>query len=113
MPPSAITGTPESFIACATWNSWNAYSLKPYGVADQFAGPFHRMAENCEPRDVRDGLTKTIFFGEVRPTCSIHQTQGWFVSNDGQGLTSTLVPINYDSCSQDSTTHRRTIWLSI
>ena len=51
---------------------------------------------------ISDGLSNTIFFGEVRPACSITQRQGWSLSNNGQGLTSTLVPINYDSCDDMS-----------
>jgi prepilin-type processing-associated H-X9-DG protein len=49
--------------------------------------------------DVTDGLSSTIFFGEVRRDCSGHIQTGWASSNDGNGLVSTLVPINYDSCN--------------
>lgn len=33
--------------------------------------------------------------------CSAHNSGGWGSSNNGQGLTSTIVPINFDSCSRD------------
>ncbi|HOM18813.1 MAG TPA: DUF1559 domain-containing protein, partial [Thermoguttaceae bacterium] len=52
--------------------------------------------------DIVDGLSNTIFFGEVRPQCSVHNSQGWGSSNNGQGLTATVVPINYNSCSRDA-----------
>ncbi|MEO1497525.1 MAG: DUF1559 domain-containing protein [Planctomycetota bacterium] len=50
---------------------------------------------------VTDGLSKTIFFGEVRPEMSVHARQGWATANNGQGLVSTTVPINYETRSTD------------
>lgn len=51
--------------------------------------------------DVRDGLSNTIFFGEVRPKCSAHFSAGWSRSNSGQGYCTTIIPINYDSCDRE------------
>jgi prepilin-type processing-associated H-X9-DG protein len=69
-----------------------------------YAGPFHRWlnADPCSFHDILDGLSNTIFFGEVRPGCSAHQNQGWVRNNNGQGLTGTLIPINYDSCNANA-----------
>ncbi|MCA9267018.1 MAG: DUF1559 domain-containing protein, partial [Planctomycetales bacterium] len=50
----------------------------------------------------RDGLSNTIFFGETRRDCSNHTQQGWARSNNGNGLVSTQVPMNVDTCSTDS-----------
>ncbi len=87
--------------SCPTWASWNVYALAPYdGV--HFAGPFTRWPQSTKMADVTDGLSNTIFFGEVRPQCSAHNSNGWASSNNGQGLTATIVPINYDSCSRDA-----------
>ena len=89
--------------SCSEWNSWNDYARFPgggeYGSTTNFAGPFFRYPgnETCM-RDVTDGLSKTIFFGEVLPLCSAHNRNGWASGNNGQGLTSTLIPINYDTC---------------
>lgn len=55
-------------------------------------------------RQITDGLSKTILFGEVRPSCSVHVRQGWTMTNNGQGSTSTVVPINFDTCSTETTT---------
>jgi prepilin-type processing-associated H-X9-DG protein len=55
-------------------------------------------------RDCTDGLSSTIYFGEVRPMCSAHNSGGWGSSNNGQGLTATIVPINYDSCDRTAPT---------
>ncbi len=82
--------------SCPAAAAWNAYALAPF---TGFAGPFMRYGICCRAADVTDGLSNTIFFGEVRPSCSLTNSAGWATSNDGQGLTSTLIPINYDSCS--------------
>ncbi len=96
----------NSACSCSEWTSWNQYAPSPwggvygYGPDAKFAGPFFRYPVATRMTDCTDGLSSTIYFGEVRPQCSIHQSQGWATSNNGQGLTSTIVPINYDSCSQ-------------
>lgn len=91
---------------------WNAQSLCDYPWADQaraplddprnFAGPFTRVGTQERLRAITDGLTKTIFFGEVRPKCSEHSRNGWVASNNGNGYCTTLIPINYDSCNDAS-----------
>ncbi len=49
---------------------------------------------------VTDGLSNTIFFAEERPNCSIHFSQGWARSNNGNGYCTTIIPINYNSCDK-------------
>ena len=66
------------------------------------AGPFNRQGVAYGLIQIRDGLSNTIFFGETRPACAAHHAQGWLRSNSGQGLSTTLVPINTDTCSTDS-----------
>ena len=61
---------------------------------------FTRAYRTASIRDCKDGTSSTIFFGEVRPQCSNHQAQGWATSNNGQGLTATIYPINFDSCNR-------------
>lgn len=72
-----------------------------YGQAARYAGPFNRQGVPYAVASVRDGLSLTIFFGETRPSCGLHHMQGWLRSNSGQGLTSTLVPINTHTCETD------------
>lgn len=101
--PHADSGS----CSCSTYQTWNAYKtttpvVAAYGSNTAFAGPFMRLSTQVAIAEVRDGMSNTIFFGEVRPGCSAHNSQGWAMSNNGQGLTSTLVPINYDSCSTNS-----------
>ena len=88
--------------SCDCSNSWNTYQLAPYGSTTSFAGPFTRYSTTSRFADITDGLSSTIFFGEVRRGCSNHNSGGWAGSNNGCGLTSTLVPINYDSCNPNA-----------
>jgi prepilin-type N-terminal cleavage/methylation domain-containing protein/prepilin-type processing-associated H-X9-DG protein len=94
--PTAHIDSPN--CSCPGWNSWNAYALSPYESVPNFAGPFHRRGGSTKRAQVRDGLSNTIFFGEVLAACSIHTQQGWARSNNGNGLVATMVPINYNSC---------------
>jgi prepilin-type N-terminal cleavage/methylation domain-containing protein/prepilin-type processing-associated H-X9-DG protein len=95
--PTAHANSPT----CNCSNNWNNFALAPYEVPTDFAGPFYRGGRPTRMSDCTDGLSNTIYFGEVRRDCSIHIQQGWMRSNDGNGLVSTQVPINYDSCSTD------------
>jgi prepilin-type N-terminal cleavage/methylation domain-containing protein len=53
----------------------------------------------CPFTKITDGLSKTIMVGEVRVGCDIFAGErGWADSDNGTGLTSTLAPLNYDSC---------------
>jgi prepilin-type N-terminal cleavage/methylation domain-containing protein len=55
---------------------------------------------SCRMSDVLDGLSNTIAMGEVRPDCSTHVAHGWADSNNQSGMTTTTIPINYDSCNK-------------
>lgn len=87
---------------CSCTNSWNTYALAPYDSTSKFAGPFNRQGACITMAACTDGLTSTIFMGEVRRDCSAHVQQGWARSNNANGLTSTLVPINIDSCVNET-----------
>jgi hypothetical protein len=64
----------------------------------EFGGPFSRSSFTTKIGKITDGLSKTIYMGEVRVKCSAHAAEGWAWSHSGNGLISTLVPINFDSC---------------
>ncbi len=101
---------------------WNERSLCDYPWAGQakaplddprvFAGPFTRVGTQERLRAITDGLSKTIFFGEVRPQCSEHARNGWLASNNGNGYCTTLIPINFDTCNDMSPDpcHRSNNW---
>ena len=63
-----------------------------------FSGPFTRYPIHVKLKQITDGVSKTIFFGESRPSCSMHLAKGWYAPNNGQGFLSTIVPINRDTC---------------
>ncbi len=88
--------------SCNCANNWNSYSLSPYEKPDNFAGPFYRGGVSVTQSDIRDGNSNTIFFGEVRRACSNHTMAGWARSNNGNGLVSTQVPINVDTCDPNA-----------
>jgi prepilin-type processing-associated H-X9-DG protein len=81
------TGTPGSGTSGPFARGWNAN---------------RQRANTSMLSDVLDGLSTTIFFGETRPSCSNHANGGWGSSNNGCGLVSTEIPINYDSCEKDA-----------
>lgn len=74
---------------------------KPSGATNGIAGPFYRNNRCDAMRDTTDGLSNTIYIGETRPECSNHVRQGWLASNNGQGMGSTLYPINLNTCNED------------
>ncbi len=94
--------------SCAEAGTFNAFEKPvgggPFEAWDTYSGPFTRRC-TCTPLSaIRDGLSNTIFVGEVRPMCSWHNDNGWATSNNGHGYSSTVIPINYDSCIRDGST---------
>jgi len=89
--------------ACSCTPDYNSFSAAAYDAKGKAAGVFQRLADPIKLRKISDGLSKTIFMGEVRPDCSNHHMQGWAATNNGQGLTSTIIPINFDSCNNAAT----------
>ena len=58
-------------------------------------------AGRCKVREIGDGLSKTIAFGEARPNCSWALfVIGWGGSQNTAGRGTTTVPINFDTCDQ-------------
>jgi prepilin-type N-terminal cleavage/methylation domain-containing protein len=89
----------SSAVPCANYPTFNSYALAAYDVGYATgAGPFNRVGVPIYRAQITDGLSNTIFFGEVRPECSTHVRAGWGTSNDSQGFATTIIPINYDSC---------------
>ncbi len=74
----------------------------PIDDPEDFAGPFTRVGTQERLQNITDGLTKTIFFGEVRPACSEHSRNGWVAANNGNGYCTTLIRINENTCSDDA-----------
>jgi hypothetical protein len=52
---------------------------------------------------IHDGMSNTIFVGEIRPWCTWAAFgYGWASSDNGCGQISTEIPINYDTCTGSS-----------
>jgi prepilin-type N-terminal cleavage/methylation domain-containing protein/prepilin-type processing-associated H-X9-DG protein len=91
---------------CKCQHGSSQYALTAGDNLRDFAGPFTRGVHEggryhvlmTDMEDCTDGLSHSIYFGEVRPLCSGHVQAGWGSSNNGNGFVSTLPPINYDSC---------------
>jgi prepilin-type N-terminal cleavage/methylation domain-containing protein len=81
---------------------WAHLARAPIDDPKNFAGPFTRVGTQEQLKNITDGLTKTIFFGEVRPKCSEHSRNGWVTANNGNGYCTTLIPINYDTCNDEA-----------
>ncbi len=84
---------------CWCENNWNQYTPPPHTLLiGRFYGPFTRIPVSTSVADCRDGLSNTIYFGEVIPECSAHNGNGWAWTNNGQGFGHTHIPLNYDTC---------------
>jgi hypothetical protein len=97
----------NSGCSCAIWDLLNqrigaeAFEYADHVPGSTFAGPFTRGSTQIKYQQITDGLSHTIFMGEVRPDCSEHAARGWADSNNGNGLASTLIDINYDTCNKN------------
>ena len=107
---------PRAGVGNPNWNSTfyesapgTPASGRPMSKASP-AGCFHRNGKYIDLtsgdtvrlaaikfKDITDGLSSTILYGEARWECSGQARQSWAHSN-GFDRTNTLVPINYDSC---------------
>jgi prepilin-type N-terminal cleavage/methylation domain-containing protein len=107
--PNAVnTRGPTRGTPCACSHPYNAWRVTR---ASQFPapGPFGRhnstnatLVKATRVADVLDGTANTIFAGEIRPQCGTIAQAGWANSNNGCGVCTTVIPINYDSCGKDA-----------
>jgi len=97
---AASNGPTEVYdnASCSCVHPWKSFELAPIDDEKKFAGPFTRLGVNTKPSKIIDGVSKTIFVGEVRVACSVHAQAGWAWTNNGSGYCTTLIPINFDTC---------------
>ena len=99
----------NSSCSCPEYTMWNSYVFRSNTSDSNPAGPFSLRHHNWKWinfAEITDGLSNTIFFGEVRVDCSTSLSLppgGWGDDWTIQGYAVTLVPINYDSCNWDAT----------
>ncbi len=93
-PTNSVSNSPS--CGCPLVATFRAFS-EPGTNVNNPSGPFSRRGWNSQSRfrDCTDGLTNTIFMGEVRADSSNHARLGWSHSNKW-GIY-TQIPINYES----------------
>lgn len=79
-------------------NSVVTGSSDPHSLKGVFCREPKNGAAVRVPRDIPDGLSNTIFAGEIRPACVDEKPDDWL--SGGFAMMTTTVPINYDSCVQ-------------
>src|SRR4029079_1317133 len=94
--PTAVYDNP----GCSCAHDFSSFAMAPLDDPTNYAGPFTRMGTTTKLSRVTDGLSQTIFFGEVRPSCSEDVREGWAYTNNGNGYCTTIIPINYDTCNE-------------
>lgn len=82
--------------ACPCNNIYNSYSM---GAVDTVVPGVFSGAHISQMEDITDGASNTIFMCEVRAQCRAEVNTGWGATANGSGSTSTIIPINYDSCT--------------
>jgi len=116
--PNALSAVGNARGNCTCSHPYNPFAIPTARLPQHGApGPFFRhnsTTEVAKPRrvasrlgDVSDGTSNTIFLGEMRPQCSSVALASWANSNNGSGVLTTIVPINYDSCGQ------RKVWQTV
>jgi prepilin-type N-terminal cleavage/methylation domain-containing protein/prepilin-type processing-associated H-X9-DG protein len=94
-PNNQITDNPA--CSCPLFSTFKVYNRA--GTTDTNPpGPFTRLGWSYQSKiaDCTDGLSNTIYLGEVRAECSGHIQGGWSASNRWGAFTQ--IPINFDSC---------------
>jgi prepilin-type N-terminal cleavage/methylation domain-containing protein len=96
--PTSAGGNGNPNCSCAL--DYNSFRPRTGFGETNPAGPFTRRGNKftCTFTAIPDGLSHTILMGEIRVDCGGHGRGGWATSNNGQGLFSTLYPLNFDSC---------------
>ncbi len=100
-PSSALSN--NGACSCPLYSTFQSFNIANTPQNNP-AGPFTRQgwAYTGKFGDVSDGLSNTIFFGEIRADSSNHARQGWCHSNKWGIFTQ--IPINFDSSEPDVAT---------
>jgi prepilin-type N-terminal cleavage/methylation domain-containing protein/prepilin-type processing-associated H-X9-DG protein len=97
---SQATASDPAGPASGTCNEWQVFAQKPqdhgnaFGGAGELSGVFSRQLMGIRLAQVKDGLSNTIFVGEILPDCHDHNGGFWYFNGMGSAHASTVVPIN-------------------
>jgi prepilin-type N-terminal cleavage/methylation domain-containing protein/prepilin-type processing-associated H-X9-DG protein len=98
--------TPSNNGSCNIWMNPNSPFFQYEKGSDHgnttnmqdLSGVFGRLAGGCEMAKVTDGLSNTIFVGEILPNCNdhgkLHWSGFWHYNGHNNAHASTSVPIN-------------------
>ncbi len=85
--------------SCATHNNYfgNGGSIRADSEAGNLiSGVIGHVWWSAKLKEITDGQSKTILFGEVRPQCAWHIRKGW--CNINSVYTGTGIAINFNTC---------------
>lgn len=92
---------------CANVANYNAmYAMKRANGTDVMydsaptVGPFNRLGQCISVASITDGMSNTLFIGEIRSLWSVCTQMGWAEQENGCGYTSTVIPINIDTSAR-------------
>ncbi|HEY0983011.1 MULTISPECIES: DUF1559 domain-containing protein [unclassified Schlesneria] len=91
----------SSYMGCTSYQG-NVFGTGGDGLASSsnpanISGIYSRGGYAARFRDVTDGLSNTIFMGEIRAECADHAQLGW--ANSNTNFYATTAPINFDTCT--------------
>ncbi|MCI0359915.1 MAG: DUF1559 domain-containing protein [Planctomycetaceae bacterium] len=97
--------TPSNNTSCQPWETFAKWLRDGSGnlscghgncpFQSQIGGVFSRAAGGCKFAQVTDGLSNTLFVGEILPVCTDHVGGGnWYFNAMNNAHASTVVPIN-------------------
>ena len=97
---SGSLGSQATVSANGSCNQFQQFAQKPgdhgnIALQSELSGIFTRVGQGCKLNQVTDGLSNTIFVGEVLMKCTDHSGGGWIHFNNGANAhASTVCPIN-------------------
>lgn len=102
--------TPSASGACNTWltpgTNYDALGTQDHGnclTPDCLSGVFDRLGCPIKFSLITDGMSNTIFVGEILPDCNDHTGGLWGYNNGGNAHASMAVPINDMTTCPNST----------
>jgi len=93
-------------LPCLCTQPYNSFAIKRKGFNSPgaFMRNWSKTAEKIPRfRTIKDGLSKSIFVGEIRTDCWSAGRAGWGARNNGCGTATTIIPLNIDTCGDRET----------